>query len=554
MAIYLDLRATGPDPRKDRMLQVTLGGDVEGVIDMRKRDRQELQDVILPLLEDPDVEVVGHDLKSGLAFIRVLAGRRIRMTSLFDTRLTHQLITAGLDISEAIRDLDEVASFYLGEPAEPKSGELESHIVVTLEVLHRKLSELLSRHDLTRAASIEFDAIPSVVEMELAGMVFDGRAARSLLRELVGQRTDVEAKLKSLVEDDPGWNPPERMDASGSFNPRSPRDVKAAIKVCCHLDTESTDRNSLERISTDHTDTELLDSILQLRGLDCRLNSAERFLEFEAGGRICSRYNQIGAATGRLSTREPNIQGVPRSLRYLFTAPPEFKLIECDLRGIELRIAASLSGDENLIRIFQTGGDPHRMTAACVFNKPEDDVTDEERQVAKAVNFGSLYGGSHKALQRQVKGLSEKDANDLLQKFAVAYPGIHRWQQRTPSESVLFNDEYRLSRSKIGRVRFVDVNHRNALLNTPVQATGADIIKRCLAAMYEALCILGIEGVRIVACIHDSIVLESPDDLAVGVSELLRSIMVRCGSEMLDPVPCEAEVKIGTNWSFDALS
>jgi len=555
--IFLDLETTGLNPRKDKIRLASVNGEL--LTGDRIRE-------VIPMLADPNTLVVGHNLKFDLAFLYALEGHRIPMTNLFDTMIAHQLLTAGLETSSKLSSL---AKHYLDIDLDKSlqdsdwSGPLSldqlkyaSRDTLILEPLYKILSESLKKKGLEKVAEIEFAAIPAIVEMEINGLKINMEGARRQLEEINRKKPILEAELERQATAS-GWQPPKKKSRKAKvqgFNPRSTKDVKSAIEVLYGIEPESSDREHLDQLTRDFPEILFAGTLLQYRDLEKQYGMLDGWLEQAEDGRLYPTYQQLGADTGRFTCSKPNVQQIPRDpeTKRLFQASGGSKLIECDFSGIELRIAATLSRDEKLIDIFQTGKDPHKTTAAAVLHKPIEEVTKEERQMAKSINFGSIYGGGVHVLQRAVPGIREDEANSHLRTFFQTFQGLSKWQD--DCEKIFWvrfgGISYKLTRSILGRCRFVESHERNKLLNTPVQSTGADLLKSSLGKLYSTLCDLRFEDFKILTCVHDSIVVEAPDFLAISVGNLLKGIMVEVGNEMLAPVPCDAEIKIGSNWSL----
>ncbi|NMB84759.1 MAG: hypothetical protein GYA29_00740 [Methanothrix sp.] len=557
--IYMDLETTGLNPRQDRISLASVNGMIFG--------EDEIDDLIR-LIQEPDITLVGHNLKFDIGFLYARSGHRLSIANLFDTMIAHQLLTAGLETRSS---LDNLTRYYLGinlDKTLQKSdwsgnlsqGQLEyaARDSLVLPSLHNLLSGLLQMHTLEKVAEIEFQAIPAISEMEVNGVGLNFEAARLLFENLMKRKLDLEAELIRLVESY-GWKPQEKKKASKKgFNPRSNKDVVSAIQIIYGLNVDSCNHDNLELISREYPDIQFASALLEYRDIEKQRGMLEGWIEQAENGRLYPSYFQLGADTGRFTSSKPNIQQIPRDSRIkgLFHARSGYKLIECDFSGIELRIAATLSGDSGLIRIFREGLDPHKTTASGVFHKPIEGVTPTERQIAKSINFGSIYGGSWRILQKAIPGIEEKEARRYLRDFFRTYPGLAEWQDSCElCEKVEFGlQKYCMPRSLSGRYRFVEPKERNKLLNTPVQATGADLLKASLGALYNALCSPEYNDNRILTCIHDSIIIEVPEDRADEIGDLLRNIMVTTGNEMLFPTPCDAEIKIGNDWSFRETS
>ena len=289
-----------------------------------------------------------------------------------------------------------------------------------------------------------------------------------------------------------------------------------------------------------------------LAGLLRQYRSAQKFVsnygprwagEALRGGRIYADWQQIGADSGRMACSKPNLQNLPRDERYrrCFVAPPGRILVKADYSQVELRIAAKVSGDKAMIDAYQAGEDLHTLTARRVLGIGE--VTKEHRQLAKAINFGLVYGmGVERfrayALAQYGLQLTQKEARRYRDAFFAAHPGLRRWHRSIGNPPVD-------TRTLAGRRR-QHVRRYTEKLNTPVQGTGADGLKLALALLWERRdqC----PGAFPVLAVHDEIVIEADEDQVEAVTAWLKAAMVDALAPLLAPVPVEVEVKVGRTW------
>lgn len=265
-------------------------------------------------------------------------------------------------------------------------------------------------------------------------------------------------------------------------------------------------------------------------------------------GRLHPHYGQISAWSGRMSCWNPNIQQIPRDaeFRRCFAAPPGRKLILADYSQIELRVAAQISGDVRMISAYQKGEDLHLLTASLVAHKPMEEITPQERQAAKAVNFGLIFGMGAPGLRQYAQqnygvDMSLEQATEFRERFFKAYTGISRWHRaikaHLPEEG----------RTLAGR-KFVYYEKAGlpGYYNTPVQGTAADIVKKALGLLVERL--TGTD-VYIVGIVHDEILLESPEEDSHTVAALLKSTMEDAADSILPRVPTKVNVLISESWA-----
>jgi DNA polymerase-1 len=265
-------------------------------------------------------------------------------------------------------------------------------------------------------------------------------------------------------------------------------------------------------------------------------------------GRLHPKYSQIGAWSGRMSCGGPNIQQIPRDkhFRACFTALKGNKLVIADYSQIELRVVAEISRDERMIRAYRNGEDLHRLTASLISGKHIEAVTKEERQSAKAMNFGLVFAMGAKGLQSYAKETYDVDmtldqAVQFRNRFFHSYQGVAAWHKR------LKNNPPAQSRTVAGRKHvYGGQAGLSGLCNTPVQGSAADIIKNALGRLVDRL---SNTNTKIVAVVHDEIVLETECEKAAQVAGILKDTMESAGAEYLSLVPLLAEVQIADSWA-----
>ncbi|PTT83220.1 DNA polymerase I, partial [Pelomonas sp. HMWF004] len=312
--------------------------------------------------------------------------------------------------------------------------------------------------------------------------------------------------------------------AGHTFNLDSPKQLQAVLfdelKLPALVKTPkgqpSTNEEALEAIAEQH---ELPRVILEYRGLaKLRSTYTDKLPEMvnPDTGRVHTSYHQSGAATGRLSSSDPNLQNIPirtddgRRIRRAFVAPPGRKILACDYSQIELRIMAHLSEDPGLVRAFEQGVDVHRATAAEVFGRALDEVTPNERRAAKAINFGLMYGMSAFGLARNL-GIDRGQAQDYVALYFSRYPGVRDFMERMRQQA---RDQGYVETLEGRRLYLNDIHARNqglragaerAAINAPMQGTAADIIKRAMVKVDGWLQGQG-DQARMIMQVHDELV------------------------------------------------
>ena len=606
----LDLETTGLDPlsSRARLCQLSLPSGRVYVADLWELARggsAPLQD-LANLTEDPSVKIVGHNLKFDLSFIQASQGQRLKMSNLFDTMLASQVCWAGYYSQERAvkatknpwrnkypeQSLKALAERHLGislskelqasnwgaETLSPEQKAYAARDVKVLLPLHDILQELLRKNELEHIAELEFRALPSVIEMELTGLPLDTQACRSLMEQKKLQAQELLQKLQAEAQR-AGFEPRRKKGKKHSplLNPASSQDVLAFLQSQGYS-VSSTGEEALKGLSL--KGCSWAGDLLQYRGIS---KQAKDFLEkyllmlSPIDSRLHGQYLQLFTVAGRFSSRNPNIQQIPKrgegqAIRKLFRATPGRKLIKGDLSGIELRIMACLSQDKTMTEAFQAGQDLHRLTASKISGLPIDQITKAQRQGAKAVNFLLIYGGQPELLQRRSKetygvDMSLEEAKEAHKKFFQTYPGIAAFHEKQRTLKRLPKNHYHHNYEKgvyarqavttqtlPGRKRIWGQSEDgrtlasiNQLYNSPSQGTGADLIKAIMGEVYSSLP----EEVKMIASVHDEIVLEAPEALAQDMASLLLGIMRRVGSELLAPVPVDAEVEILQSWGGD---
>jgi DNA polymerase-1 len=518
-----------------------------------------------PLLEDPSVPKTGQNLKFDYAVLRchgvelspVAFDTMLASYVLDPERRSHGLAALALDrlgrTMTPIEDLIGKGAKQL-TLAEIEPSDVRDHACADAEtafVLTEVLRPEVEQAGLSRLlAEVELPLVPVLARMELEGVAVDaallGRLSADYGREAESLRRSV-------------W-----AEAGTEFNLDSPKQLgevlfrKLGLRRGRRTKTGfSTDERTLLALAADHEIAGLILSYRQLAKLRAGYLDALPKLIDPRTGRVHTTYNQAVAATGRLSSSNPNLQNIPtrsdlgRQIRKAFVAPPGRVLVSADYSQIELRIMAHLSGDEGLIEAFRAGKDLHRATAALIFGADEEAVTREQRDWAKTVNFGIMYGMTSYGLARDL-GIDAAEAQGFIDRYFATYPRVREYTERAVREAARTG----WSSTILGRrrpIRGLDASSPAArglaertAVNTPIQGTAADMIK---LAMIEADRLLGASGVpaRMVLQVHDELVFEADEGAAEEVAALARRSMERPpGVELCVPVVVNASS--GPDW------
>ena len=558
--LAVDTETTGLDPLVDqiRLIQLAVPDHPVTIIDLwqiPEHGREPLRQ----LLGGPAIKIL-HNAKFDLKFLK--CADLPTQGPFFDTMLASQLLDAGLRSRH--HGLADLASYFLDDDLSKEfqtsdwSGDLTPE---QLDYAARDAQILLRLHDilvreldaagLMSVAQLEFDSLPAVAEMELNGIFVDRSKLETLRQRLETDTTEAAAKVRESLRtehtaDQTSLFPTDRE----ILNLESPSQILNALQNL-DISVSNTSRGELIPLADAHP---VIQALLDYRRLSKALTFATSLPDHihSQTGRIHATYWQLGAATGRFSCSNPNLQQIPKSkvFRECFIAAPGRRLVIADYSQIELRVAAELSQDTRMNEAYQRGDDLHRLTASLLLDKPLDEVTRSERQAAKAVNFGLIYAMGAPGLQAyalHIYGvtLSLDEAVAFRERFFEAYPGMVEWHRRIREEG-----PRRESRTLSGRRRqWRDTPGVAALYNTPVQGTAADIIKQALAWLPQAF--TGMDA-RIIGTVHDEILVEAPEDRAESVAQILKTTMEQAGQIYLKTVPVIADTRVGLSWAEDA--
>jgi DNA polymerase I len=538
---------------------VPLAHDYEGAPEQLNREVILAQ--IKPILEDESVKKIGHHLKYDA---HVLENHGIHLAGwYFDTMLASYVLN-----SVATRHgMDDVARLYLShltttyEQVAGKGAKQKTFNQIPLETaahyaaedahvtyrLYEVLSSKLQAHPelVNILHNIEVPVARVLTQMEENGIELDLAFLDQLGGEFANTMQDLENQIMEITGE--------------SFNVSSPKQVgevlfeKLGLKGGKKTTTGqySTSESVLEKI--EHPIAQL---ILEYRGLSKLKSTYTDGLCKQANPdthRVHTSYHQALTATGRLSSTDPNLQNIPiraeigRQIRKAFVASEGRVLLAADYSQIELRLMAHLSQDEALLDAFIHGQDVHRRTAAEVLGIPLEEVTNDQRRQAKAVNFGLLYGMSEFGLIRQL-GFTRQESQDYIKQYFHRYPGIYDYMQRTRQVAL----EQGFVETLLGRRLYTpDIDARNmmvrkaaerAAINAPLQGSAADIIKM---AMIEVDKMLPKDQAKMLLQVHDELVFEVDEDIADELAPKLAEVMQ---SVLQISVPLVVEVGKGKNW------
>ncbi|MFN3237181.1 MAG: DNA polymerase I [Pseudomonadales bacterium] len=522
--------------------------------------RDQLLQHLKPILEDDNIKKVGQNLKYDMS---VLARYDVTMRGIaFDTMLESYVLN-----SVASRhNMDDLAMKYLGvstthfEDIAGKGAkqltfdqiplDVASHYAaedadITLQLHETLWPKLQAEGDLQKVfTDIDLPLLSVLSKVERTGVLLDV----DLLKQ---QSSELAERMEALTQ--------EAYDLAGEeFNLGSPKQLQTIFFEKLKLPVikktpkgqPSTAEPILQELALDYP---LPKVIMEYRALSKLKSTYTDQLPKQvkaSTGRVHTSYHQAVAATGRLSSQDPNLQNIPirteegRRVRKAFIAPKGYQLIAADYSQIELRIMAHLSGDAGLVSAFEAGEDIHRATAAEVFNVAVDEVEDFQRRSAKAINFGLIYGMSAFGLARQLN-IARGDAQEYIDLYFERYPGVRQYMDDTRASAAergyvetLFGRRLYLPDITASNFQRRQAAERTAI-NAPMQGSAADIIKRAMLAVDQWLETSQLDA-RVIMQVHDELVLETAagqvDEVVKGLSEIMSDaaelrvpLLVECG-------------------------
>jgi len=526
---------------------------------------QQVLDALRPVMQDPAKKKLGQHGKYDL---HVLRRHGVQVQGYHDDTMLESFV---LNSTATRHDMDSLALRYLGYSTikfEDVAGKGAKQIPfsqvgideasryaaedadITLRLHHALQPQLLAEPALDSVyRGIEMPLVPVLASIEANGVRVDTDELRRQSQDLSSRMLAAQQKATEL--------------AGRSFNLDSPKQLQAVLfdelKLPAVVKTPkgqpSTNEEALEAIADQH---ELPRVILEYRGLaKLRSTYTDKLPEMvnPDTGRVHTSYHQSGAATGRLSSSDPNLQNIPirtedgRRIRRAFVAPEGFQLLAADYSQIELRIMAHLSEDPGLVRAFEQGADVHRATAAEVFGRTLEDVTPNERRAAKAINFGLMYGMSAFGLARNL-GIDRGQAQDYVALYFSRYPGVRDFMERMRQQA---RDQGYVETLFGRRLYLNDIHARNqglragaerAAINAPMQGTAADIIKRAMVDVDQWLRDSGAPA-RMILQVHDELVFETESSF---VEDLRLQVVERMSQAAKLRVPLVVDTGVGNNW------
>jgi DNA polymerase I len=571
----LDTETTGTDPMHARLVGLSVSAEAgrgayvpvghlvgQGT---RQLDLPTVRRILGPVLADPSVTKVCHNAKFDLtvldhhglpvggltddtmlaAWLLSPSGRGIGLREQAWQRLGVEM----LDITELIgtgrnqKTMDQVS---IERVANYASADAD----MTLRLRDLLLPELETHNQLELYRKLEMPLVPVLKAMEMRGIRVDTDYLQEMSRAIAKWIAEVEERIYAEV--------------GHPFNLNSPKQLGEVLFDELGLPVQrrtktgySTDAQVLEQLRDKHPMVEML---LEYRTID-KLRSTYidtlSLLVNKETGRVHTSFNQTGTSTGRLSSSDPNLQNIPvrtelgRQVRGAFVAPPGYLLLACDYSQVELRLLAHVAQDPEMMAAFRRDEDVHATTAATVFGVALDQVTYEQRSLAKAINFGLMYGMSQYGLASRTT-LSIEEASQFIETYFQRFAAVKRYLE----ETIRFAQENGYVETIMGRRRlFPELQNRNtnqavrraaerAAINMPIQGSAADILKLAMIRLHDALQDATVDA-HMILQVHDELVLEVAEADLDATAELVVDIM--CSAYELD-VPLKVDAAVGKNW------
>lgn len=567
--VFMDTETTGLDPFSSELVLIqVMAGNRIFMIDVSAIPQDQCKTLayggLKRILEDVNILKIFHNGLFDMKFIRyhIFGGSDIHFNSLFDTMLAEQLLTAGISqrgdhsLVALCRkylgiELDKSlqTSFVAGESFSDDQIRYASDDVKHLEPIFKIQSAAIAKAELQEIALLEFAITPAIANIELAGVRIDTEKLEVIKARLLKEELQINEKLHDIITAAGIMDKhPSLFKGGADMNYRSPVQVKQVLNAF-GFNVEGTGIKILAKINHPFTKT-----LVEYRKITKLLTSFVGKMPKHINkktGRVHPQFFQLGTEAGRFTCQNPNVQQMPRDKewRNLFSAPDGFKIITADYSQIELRILAEYSQDEAFLSAYRTGQDLHSRTAAEMFNLPINDVTKQQRGIAKIINFGLCYGMGAKGLSMGLN-ISIEKAESFISSYFRTYPKVKNTLQMLGKKAV--ENLYTVTLG--GRKRYFPAPDSFASQqslerqgrNTPIQGTCGDILKKAILYLSESL--VGYQA-QIVNLVHDEIVIEAREDQAEAVREIVSRDMIRAGQDYIKSIPVEVEVTVNDVWS-----
>lgn len=571
--VGIDIEGTGLDPYIDKLLLLQIGTEeVSYIFDAQIMPLYGVEPLI-NLLENPKIIKLMHNGKFDYGFIKLQTGAKL--CNIYDTMLAEGVLTAGLKRPQSLAALsEEYLETRLDKSTRKSFEELKTQITEAqlkysaldtlvlfpiFEAQYKKLRD----ENLINIAKLEFAVTVVVAEMELKGIYIDTEKWRDIISGLRKKRENFLISFQDAIRPLYQVTP---VDLFGNntdvINTNSQVQLMDLFNNKLNLNIPSTGDEILSTLT--HPVAKMLQDYRAYEKLISAFGENLLAKVNKVTGRLHPDFMQLGAATGRFACANPNLQQIPRNseeapFRKCFKPAPGYKLVVTDYSSMEMRILADLSNDKMLVDTIKNGYDVHSRTASLMFNlefTPDfKKKYPEQRQAAKAINFGLVYGMGAGGLSRQI-GKSVDEAKELMERYFKSYPAIKTWLNKAGDDAVRRG----WSATPAGRKRWYHVPEpsdpeykkkisqiQREAKNHPIQGTNADVTKYALVFLQERMKKEGVTG-AITHTVHDEVVCEIREDQAEDWAKIQVAEMVRAGEIILKNVPVASDPFVGDVW------
>ena len=576
--ISFDTETTSTDQMQAILVGISLAINSDGgyyipvghlTTEAEQLPKEVVVEAIRPYLENLAIPKVGHNIKYDAV---LLARNGINVSPLsFDTMLAEWLINptsrslglknlAWVRLNYKMTEIEELigkgkkqrsmAEVGIDEVAEYASDDA----VIPLRLKTELEKELEEHQVLTLFNDIEMPLVPVLADMEMAGITLDVEYLENFSKELNERIGLIKTRIYEAVGSEFNLNSPQQLsEALFERLKLTPPDRTQKTSSGFY----STAAGTLEAMKGDHP---VVDSVLEYRELSKLKSTYVDALPLQVNpdtGRVHTSYNQAGSVTGRIASSDPNLQNIPirtelgRQVRKAFIAEPGHVLLAVDYSQVELRIVAHMSNDETMLAAFNAGQDIHAATAGAIFDVPIDQVTKDQRNRAKGVNFGLIYGMSAFGLSRYTD-ITLAEAEDFVKAYFEQFPGVKNYldgmkiqaAEQGYVETLLGRRRYFLTLKNQTNRNIRNREEREAI-NAPIQGTAADIMKLAMLKVPGALQEANLSA-KMLLQVHDELVFECPEQELQLTAALVRQIMEEAYSLK---IPLLTEARSGPNWN-----
>lgn len=528
-AIAVDIETTGLDPKKGRIRLVSWS---DGQVTKSSTNPEDIRE----LLEDKDIVKVFHNALFDVPWLNLNGFQVVNCT---DTLVLSQVLNNKVSQENS---LDLLVFRYLGKQMDKRwqgpenwQGDLtdehfrycENDAKMTKQ-LYDVLLKQIEKKGLLEVMQREINALPAVIQLQQVGLPFNFAGWEVELNKMADEQVQLIQMIRETFQ-------------LPDLNLRSAQQLTEALEQEGVV-VEGTSDEVLAKYEDQHP---VISQIRKYKKIQKRLSAfGDKLKErIDNDGRIRGNWRLIGTNTGRMSCTKPNLQGLPTAAKKYIEAPNGHTFVVADYSQIELRVIAQLSKDKVMMESYQDNEDLHRKTAAAILGKSMEEVTPDERGIAKTTNFGLLYGMTSYGLKKRIRAacgldVSMEIANAFRNGYFQLYQGVRSYQDyllKTPIIQTVGGRIWTEKDIPLGSIQ---------RLNYPIQSTAAEGLKEALALLTEELA----PRWRITAVVHDEIVLEVPQEEAKQAAIVLENVMIKGMEKLIPDVPIAVDVAVGTRW------